>query len=33
VTNAHRKGVELTPAGISQAESLLQQVAVLLRSE
>lgn len=30
VTNQHRKGVELTPAGVKRAESLLQRVAVLL---
>jgi hypothetical protein len=30
VTNAHRKGVELTPAGIKRAETLLQKVARLL---
>jgi hypothetical protein len=30
VTNPHRKGVELTPAGIKRAESLLQRVAALL---
>jgi hypothetical protein len=32
VTNTHRKGVELTPAGVRHAESLLQQVTVLLRA-
>jgi hypothetical protein len=31
VTNPHRKGVELTPAGVSRAEELLQLVARLLR--
>ena len=32
VTNPHRKGVELTLAGIRRAESLLQQVTKLLAS-
>jgi hypothetical protein len=32
VTNAHRKGVELTPAGIKRAESLLQKITKLLAS-
>jgi hypothetical protein len=32
VTNAHRKGVELTPAGHSRAESLLQRITTLLVS-
>jgi len=31
VTNPHRKGVELTPAGAKRAESLLQRLAALLR--
>lgn len=30
VTNRYRKGVELTPAGVKRAESLLQRVASLL---
>lgn len=30
VTNVHRKGVELTPTGVTRAESLLQRVTSLL---
>jgi Plasmid pRiA4b ORF-3-like protein len=32
VTNPHRKGVELTPAGVRHAEVLLQRVTALLKA-